>query len=615
MGKLLKLSVYFIFFICSFQTFSQDLKEVYELDELIIEPKKIFSRSKSQNLIVFNDSILNTTTGTFTDFLQKKTTIYFKENGPGMVSSPSFRGTTAQQTSVLWNGIRVNSNLLGQSDFNSTSFKNYDDITIKAGGGSVLYGSGAVGGTIHLNNNLQYQFPLQQTVQLGYGSFTTQALHYKIKAGNNKLAVNAHVGYNQSENDYKWQKQNRKNLNGNYYNFNFGTELGYLLNLHHTLEYYNAFYTDDRSFSLITPFQTETKYLNNHYRNLFKWHYNKSNWKNSLYIGNIQEHYTFYDQLPSASNTGGKSNMWLFKNENFYQINEQFKLGSLVEYQMTNAKGSNDNLPKTSQQIASIALQGYYNFNNQGFELGLKNEYAKDYSNPFLFSLGYFFNTSNYQLKINASKNYRIPTFNDLYWQPGGNLDLKPETSFQIDVNQNVKLNDFNFNLSAYYIEIQNMLRWLPTNTGMWKATNTTKVITKGIEVALQYEEQWKNHQLQFNSNLSYNLATNENSSKQLTYTPKLKSNASVAYTFNGFTLAPSFSHIGKIFTTESNTIDSVLDSYILLDIYIAKTLFSKKWPITVSLQVKNILNTSYYSMPEREMPGTNYHLTLTKKL
>src|SRR5690606_6248406 len=114
-------------------------------------------QSKSQHHFVLSDSLIDNANGSFTDFLQKNTTIYFKENGYGMVSSPSFRGTTAQQTGVLWNGIKVNSALLGQADFNSTSFKNYDQIIVKPGGGSVLFGSGAMGGTIHLNNDFQFK--------------------------------------------------------------------------------------------------------------------------------------------------------------------------------------------------------------------------------------------------------------------------------------------------------------------------------------------------------------------------------------------------------------------------------------------------------------------------
>src|ERR1700750_995263 len=90
------------------------------------------------------------------ELLRYQSSIYIKENGRGAVSSPSFRGTTAQQTAFVWNGININSSFLGQGDVNNIPLFGYDQIDVKAGGGSVVYGSGAIGGSIHLNNILDF---------------------------------------------------------------------------------------------------------------------------------------------------------------------------------------------------------------------------------------------------------------------------------------------------------------------------------------------------------------------------------------------------------------------------------------------------------------------------
>ena len=210
MNKAVFYSIFFSFF--GYIAHSQSNYSI-ELEELIIEKNKISNQSKSQHAIVLNDSLVENSVGTFTDFLQKNTTLYFKENGYGMVSSPTFRGTTAQQTSVLWNGIKINSALLGQTDFNATAFKSYDHIVVKPGGGSVLYGSSAIGGTIHLNNELQFNRKTTNEIQLNYGSFNTQGIHYKISTGFEKFAINVHFGYNKSDNDYEWIGKKRKNKN------------------------------------------------------------------------------------------------------------------------------------------------------------------------------------------------------------------------------------------------------------------------------------------------------------------------------------------------------------------------------------------------------------------
>ena len=81
-----------------------------------------------------------------TQLLNFNSNIYFKESGAGMVSSPSFRGTTASQTVVLWNGININSQTTGQTDFNTINVRGFDQIKVKAGGGNVAEINSSVGG-------------------------------------------------------------------------------------------------------------------------------------------------------------------------------------------------------------------------------------------------------------------------------------------------------------------------------------------------------------------------------------------------------------------------------------------------------------------------------------
>ena len=35
--------------------------------------------------------------------------------------------------------------------------------------------------------------------------------------------------------------------------------------------------------------------------------------------------------------------------------------------------------------------------------------------------------------RVNFSRNFRAPTLNERYWQPGGNPDLEPEESYNIE--------------------------------------------------------------------------------------------------------------------------------------------------------------------------------------
>ena len=136
--------------------YSQKDSVVVNLEAFSLSFSKVNDFSKGYSSILIFDSLVARNINSLTDVLKFNSFIYFKENGLGMVSSPSFRGTSASHTAVIWNGINIKSQLNGQIDFNAISANSYNNITVRSGGGSVLFGSGAIGGTIHLDNLVEF---------------------------------------------------------------------------------------------------------------------------------------------------------------------------------------------------------------------------------------------------------------------------------------------------------------------------------------------------------------------------------------------------------------------------------------------------------------------------
>lgn len=148
--------IIFMLLLCTASAFAQ-LDSIQQLPEVMLTDAKLVQFSKGFKLEKLNDSVIERNSSSLTETLRYNSSIYFKENGFGMVSSPSFRGTNAAQTAVIWNGININSVFTGQIDFNTISPLNYNEIAIRSGGGGVQYGSGAVGGSIHLNNSYSFK--------------------------------------------------------------------------------------------------------------------------------------------------------------------------------------------------------------------------------------------------------------------------------------------------------------------------------------------------------------------------------------------------------------------------------------------------------------------------
>ena len=116
----------FALFLCGCFNAAAQNDSINWLDEVRLSDVKLQQFSMGQHITKLSDSLLKKNQPQLTDILNFNSSIYFKENGRGMVSSPSFRGTTASQTAVIWNGININSQFNGQLDFNTVNTGAYD---------------------------------------------------------------------------------------------------------------------------------------------------------------------------------------------------------------------------------------------------------------------------------------------------------------------------------------------------------------------------------------------------------------------------------------------------------------------------------------------------------
>ncbi|RYF65843.1 MAG: TonB-dependent receptor, partial [Cytophagaceae bacterium] len=89
---------------------------------------------------------------TLADFLALQAPMQFKSYGPGQLTTVGLRGTSANHTAVLWNGVNINPPTLGQTDFSTIPVNGFDQLSIQYGSAASCVGSDAVGGSILLNS-------------------------------------------------------------------------------------------------------------------------------------------------------------------------------------------------------------------------------------------------------------------------------------------------------------------------------------------------------------------------------------------------------------------------------------------------------------------------------
>ncbi len=601
-----KLFLFWMLLLCQIIFAQQDT--IVNLKEVIISDTQLNNFSGTQSVLVLTDSVIKKNQPSLTTLLNYNSLIYFKENGLGMVSSPSFRGTTAQQTAVIWNGININSQLNGQTDFNTITTRDFDNITVRAGGGSSIYGSSALGGTVHLNSELQFVNRFQNELQMNYGSYETFGAHYKTMISNGIWSTQISVTHNSSKNDYNYLNTQKRNENGQFENTSLNASLGYRFSKNHYLKYYSQIFDSDRHFSGTLGAVSKSKYRDYNYRNLVEWDWLLGKITSKLKVAFLGEKYAYFENARTDNFETSKTETALAKQDLVYQITPSILINSILEY--TQTKGIGSQIGTNTRQIgAATVLFKQEVFRSFSYEFSGRKEVTSSYDSPFLFSFG----TKNqfgkqYTVVTNFSRNFRMPTFNDLYWDGLGNPNLKPESSYQGELGQHLKFKNSSISGTVYYQKIDDLIQWKPNASGNWSPSNIAKATSYGAEVVLNWNKKIRNHALDFNANYGYTVSKDALSDKQLVYVPLHKFNSSLAYTFQRITLNYQYLFTGFVFTSSDNS--RVLEEYQVSNLGINYD-FGNTTTYKLGFQVGNLWNKNYQTVSQRPMPGRNFNLYL----
>jgi vitamin B12 transporter len=579
-----------------------------QLDEVLLTDGRLYKNSRSQVVTVLQDSTLRESDPSLTNVLKFNSPIYFRENGYGMVSSASFRGTTATQTAVVWNGININSQLNGQTDFNTVNTSGYDNIAIRAGGGSVLYGSGAIGGSVHLNNQFKFNRKFENNLRLDYGSFDTRIARYSAAASSERTSVYINIGGTASENDFSYPGTNRFNENGDFYNLNLSAGLAHWLDERNLLKFHSDFFTGERGFSGTLTAPSRSKFEDVNSRNLVEWKGLYGDVTSSLKLAYVEENYKYFENRHREDFSYGEAQNYIANYDLSYKLGGGITLNGIIDHRTTVGEGSS--VERESRNITAFALLFNHDLGRLFYELSARKEFSNVYDSPLLFSAGAGYAvTSFYELNINLSKNFRIPTYNDLFWSPGGNPDLQPETSYQAEVGNNFRFGNFDLGVTGYIIEMKDLLRWVPDRTGQWGPVNTQQVQNYGMEIRTGFNKDLQDHKINITSTYAYTKSRDKELGKELIYVPAHKATAALGYSYKGLSLVYQFLYTGSIYTSSDNSYE--LDGYELSQVGVGYRPARFKF-LKAGLEVRNFFNKEYQSLPSRPMPGRSIMSSLT---
>ncbi|MGM0634813.1 MAG: TonB-dependent receptor plug domain-containing protein [Bacteroidota bacterium] len=586
-----------------------DLDEVQNLDEVMLTNHQLDDFSTGQKQFQLTDSVIRNNQSFLSDLLQFNTPISFRQNGYGMVASPSFRGTTAQQTAVVWNGININSQFNGQSDFNTLLTPNFQEISVRPGGGSVVYGTGAIGGSVHLNNKLYFKNKTRHSFQATYGSFSTIDGRYQLNTSTEKWSFQLGLSHLSSENDYRISSQNRANINGEFSHQSVTANIGHKINRNNVLKFYSWLYLGDKNLSVIRPSDTKSAYENQDLRTLLEWENRGENYRSTFRTAFLQEDFSYIQNIDRDSKTSNLADTYILRYDFLYRFNI-WKLNFIADYNQS--QGSGDDIVRNTRKVGSLALLAKRKIaENIDAEASLRQELSTIYDSPLLFSFGVDWEiTKQYAMKFHASRNYRIPTFNDLFWQDSGKLDLLPESSLQAEWNNAYHFKNGQISVGVFYNDIKDMIRWRPHANGVYRPENVDRVATYGIESESNWQFSFDEFQFNVNANYAYTVAENLNTGDLLTYVPKHKFTSGFAVSYKRWEVDTQFIFHGEVFTRSDNNPDYKLNDYALQNFGIEYQLTNQP-KINAGIRAFNLWNVDYQTIENRPMPGRYYQLLM----
>ncbi len=547
--------------------------------------------------------------------------------GMGFLSTLSVRGTSSNHTGLLWNGIRISPPNIGYIDLSLVQSGFFQNIDLIYGGEGPLYGSGFIGGSLHLNNKPSFGYPKQQiSLEGSGGSFGTKIVGAEATFSGEKLYSSTSLTYRKSFNNYEFT-----NLNGQKEHMPHSTisGMGILQDLSFKIsgnQYLTGsfwYQSAERDIPpTITEKQSQAHQSDRDIRSMISWKYLKSYGSFDAKLAWFDEYFHYSDTLHQVNsvihtktfNAVSESNIHLLKSSRIYAgVNYTNDFADLLAYQ-----GSK------SENVLALYASWLQEFRKIGWKasLNLRKEFLSNYNSPLIFSLGAEGHLwSCISSKVSFSRNFRAPTMNERYWLPGGNPGLNPEKSWNQEMSLifNPDWTHFHLNIrgTIYNSTVEDWILWLP-ESNYWTVRNVGKVWARGFELFANQDFIISSLHFNLEQSYSYSRSTNEKKlfdldgsyGKQLLYVPlnKILIRAAVEYRGYRFSLRENYS--GKVFTSSDNA--NWIPGYNLLDIIIAKKiLLSKQFNTNLQLNINNIFNIKYQVVPYRPMPGLNFLFTL----
>lgn len=624
-------------FIPRLTVLAQPAPDTIHLPEVKIFRQENFTRQVYSYSELDSVTLNQALNASLSDILARHSTIYIKSTGRGTLSTASFRGTGASHTRICWNGLAINSPMLGQTDLSLIPALFLDKISLYHGGSSLINSPGGLGGVITLDNKPEWNNKNSFSIINEIASFGTYETFGRLELKKNKWISKSRAFYNHSDNDYPFYNRSvipseKQRLQNSQYSM-----YGYLQELYFRTKKDDLFsaklWVQHADRNLPQPISREGSEIkenqsDGNVRSVLSWkHYGKKG-EFEISSGIISDKIIYTISQPSDGNitldSRSRANSFLNRADYSVKINPKTGLGTQVMYNYYDVwiseKINSEGYIAMRSELSLMASINREFGSRIGTYLLLRSDLIDRDFIPLMPSVGLSLKILKNQelyFKTNLSRNYNVPGLNDMYWVPGGNPGLKPEESYTADIALDFnRLTDFfiiKSNITAYLSKINDWIVWRPTEYQYWAPENVALVHSRGLEFSLKTVTEIHPVKIILQGNYNFCKTTNSDD-RQLIYIPVHNINSRIGLIFKGYQFNWQFAYTSRRYTqtdSEEPNSEIFLEPYMITDISLGKELCIQKFRLNFNFSVANLFNKEYQVVLARPMPGRNYSLIL----
>jgi iron complex outermembrane receptor protein len=611
---------------------TNSIRDTVKINEIIVNGRHPVSSSGNKIMFIDSAVLKDYSHNNISDVISENTPIFIKNYGSGGIATISLRGTGAEYTQLAWNGVNINSPMLGQTDLSLIPAGFIDGISVLCGSESLSLNSGGIGGIINIETKPTWRNETTIMSDISAGSFGRYSALLKVQTGNKEFQSSTKALFQSAENDFPYLdnftsnepvSEIRKNASVN--QNSFMQEL-YFHGKKNVISARLWYQEEDRNIPvpIVSPQPDPGEsQKDKSLRTMIDYDgYNgRTDYNTSLSW--FSEKLDYLNPLLSI-NSKNLTNTFNFKSGFETYIHERLNVKMTFNNETSIVNSVNYSDLKTLN-LANITASARRVFGERaGFTILIRQS-LKD--NTFLFpdfSTGFDYkllHDKDYLIKINFSHNSRVPTLNDMYWNPGGNSSLKNESSYTGEFTY--EMNDiiapslsYSSQVSVYLISIDNMIKWIPGNQGYWSPSNIDKADSYGAEGNVHFDYSVNSLKITFSAKYAWNKAQTVKSQegdaangKQVVYVPENLLNAGIRAGYRNFYFSWIDCFTGKRYTTADNS--GYLPGYLLNNVSAGIKINSGKSSFDINLKADNLFNINYQVIAWYPMPRRSFILSI----